>query len=126
MLGGAVTRISRKKRFPEAAATSFRSPQVILDSDGSSQDDPKDLHRDLLDEDDDSDDDCDDVLLHTRSQRALMSSDSFWWDSYGDQLLSVPESGNVWSALKESFLNLNLRNSSSSPTEDVSSGAGET
>ena len=31
---------------------SFRSPQVILDSDeSSSQGDPKDLHRDLLEED---------------------------------------------------------------------------
>ena len=30
---------------------SFRSPQVILDSDDSSEGDPKDLHRDLLEED---------------------------------------------------------------------------
>ena len=79
VLGGTISPI--RKHLPEdSRLEGFRSPQVILDSDSSSLSDPKDLHRDLIDEDEDSDDD--DVPLvrldagSKRSQRALISSDS--------------------------------------------------
>ena len=79
VLGGTLSPI--KKHLPQdSRLEGFRSPQVILDSDSSSLSDPKDLHRDLVEEDEDSDDD--DVPLvrldagSKRSQRALISSDS--------------------------------------------------
>ena len=51
MLGVTLSPISKTPARSSLGA-SFRSPQVILDSDASSSEgDPKDLHRDLVDED---------------------------------------------------------------------------
>ena len=51
MLGVTLSPITRTAADTSLGA-SFRSPQVILDSDeSSSEGDPKDLHRDLLEED---------------------------------------------------------------------------
>ena len=82
---------------------SFRSPQVILDSDSSSSlDDPKDLHRDIVE--DDSDEDVPLVQLGTKSQRALISSDSEEEDEEDvpgrfDTFSLQPETGNQISSV---------------------------
>ena len=60
-----------KKLLPDDLVNSFRSPQVILDSDNSEDDDPKDLHRDVTD--DESEDDV--PLLKLKTGNRILSSE---------------------------------------------------
>ena len=62
-----------KKLLPDDLVNSFRSPQVILDSDNSEDDDPKDLHRDVTD--DESEDDVPLLQLKKGSGNRILSSD---------------------------------------------------